>query len=148
MPLPLERIGRLRTQIARGLRSSLCTAGLTLLACGALTADCNATPPTRPLLDVPWWLLLWNMISNLYHTWLNSLPHYDLTSSIKFKWNSLLITTSKSFTYAIMWPSIHILYALLGGSEFCFELEYNKQDSEHLHSIKPECICSMQFQNI
>lgn len=98
-PLPLERIGRLRTQIARGLRSSLCTAGLTLLACGALTVDCKATPPTRPLLDVPWWLLLWNMISNLYHIWLHSLPQYDLTSSIKFRCNSLLVTTSKSFTY-------------------------------------------------
>lgn len=46
----------------------------------------------------------------------------------------------------MMWPSIHILYALLGGSEFYFELEYNKQDSEHLHSIQPECKCSMQFQ--
>lgn len=99
MPLPLERIGRLRTQIARGLRSSLCTAGLTLLACGALTVDCKATPPTRPLLDVPWWLLLWNMISNLYHIWLHSLPQYDLTSSIEFRCNSLLVTTSKSFTY-------------------------------------------------
>jgi hypothetical protein len=67
MPLPLERIGRLRTQIARGLRSSVWTAGLTLLACGALTADCRATPPTRPLLVVPRWLLLRNTISNVYH---------------------------------------------------------------------------------
>jgi hypothetical protein len=89
MPLPLERIGRLRTQIARGLRSSLCTAGLTLLACGALTADCKATPPTRPLLAVPWWLLLRNMISNLHHTWLNFLFNYGLISSIKFRGNSL-----------------------------------------------------------
>jgi len=106
MPLPLERMGRLRTQIARGLRSSLCTAGLTLLACGALTADCKATPPTRPLLDVPWWLLLWNMISNFYHIWLNSLPHYDLTYSIKFRWNSLLTLWRRNYFFNFSTPCI------------------------------------------
>jgi hypothetical protein len=95
MPLPLERIGRLRTHIARGLRSSLWTAGLTLLACGALTADCRATPPTRPLLAAPRWLLLWNVISNVYHICLSFSFNYE-------EQTRFLILNSRRIRYKII----------------------------------------------